>query len=346
MKKVFLAVMVAMFFASQVMAGAAPDQVYFDGQFSKLQQSVAEVKGDTTQIVSILGNVFEGTVPRGGNLITLCNQHGWNLIVLMGHNGIDNPDAVAAEAKFQYPKTAEEFQVALKKGKPLYDGWLAKQKTTFRVNRIKVDTAEIDTLNIRVANIKEKLAIKDMEIDKLKIREVEITEHLRIKQAEIEDLRIKNAEIQSLKIENLEVKNALFHKLRVKELEIVNLKELLAQAQVRCQELKARGKACPEGMECGNRNSNPKWRFVSRDSFGGVPVIYGNIDRDGGPWIQSKWFVLGCETQIVVTNWDGRSDISSRLAAAQKEALRMEQRLRSGQLSYNCGQNHCYVCEF
>jgi len=133
------------------------------------------------------------------------------LIVLMGHNGISNPNIVSAGACFNYPQTAEEFQVALKKGKPLHDAWLKNQKIIFRVNRIKVDTAEIDELNIRVANIKERLVIKDMQIDRLKVRLVEISENL----------KIRKAEIQNLKTE----------KLRIKQLEIDNLKTLLAIAQ-------------------------------------------------------------------------------------------------------------------
>lgn len=207
-----------------VIAGA-PDKEYFDERFKELERASAEIKGDTSQIVSILGNVFEGTVPSGGTLTGLCNQYGWNLIVLMGHNNVANPNVVNVGAKFTYPRTADEFQQALAKGKPLYDAWLKEQKTTFRVNRIKVDTADIDTLNIRVATFKEKLSIKEMEIDQLKIREAEITERLKIKELEIEKLRVENAEIDNLRIHKLEVDN---------------LKELLREAGVCISNLESR----------------------------------------------------------------------------------------------------------
>lgn len=232
-----------------------PGQSYFDQRFDALERSTAEIKGDTTQIVSILGNVFEGTVPSGGTLTKLCNDMGWNLVVLMGHNNISNPNVVAAGESFSYPQTHEEFQEALAKGKPLYDAWLKNQSTTFRVNRMKVDTAEIDELNVRVASFKEKLEIKNMEIDQLQVRLAEITEKLSVKKAEIEELnvkvanleevnidelKVKDAQIENLRIENLRVKNALIDKLRIKQLEIDNLQELLALAEKRCQELEAR----------------------------------------------------------------------------------------------------------
>ncbi len=240
------------------LAGAddeVPGKVYFDEQFNSLQQSVAEVKGDTSQTLAIIGNIFEGTVPKGGNITRLCNENGWNMIVLMGHNGITDPNKVVAGACFTYPQTAEEFQLALKKGKPLYDVWLKNQSTTFRVNQMKVDSADIDRLNVRVANFKEKLAIKDMEIDQLKIRTAEITEELRIKKAEVGELnvkvanfdqvninrlRVKDAKIESLEIEKLRIKDALIDKLRIKQLEIDNLADLLKQAQARCRQLEAR----------------------------------------------------------------------------------------------------------
>jgi hypothetical protein len=196
------------------------DKTYFDQQFTQLQKSVAEVKGDTAQTVSILGKVFQGTVPKNGTLIALCNANGWNLIVLMGHNGISDPDTVATGTTFQYPKTTEEFQSALKKGKPLYDAWLAKQKTTFRVNRVKVDTAQIDELNVRVLNVTEKLKIKDMEVDTLRIRLAEVTEKLRIKE--------------------LEIGKATIDQLHIKQLEIDNLKDLCAQLRARCAQMEAR----------------------------------------------------------------------------------------------------------
>lgn len=236
----------SLIFSGSVFAGKIPEQDYFDQKFSALERSASEIKGDTTQIVSILGNVLEGTVPAGGNLTRLCNEKGWNLIVLMGHNGISNPNVVVAGSCFGYPKTAEEFQQALAKGKPLYDAWLKNQSTTFRVNRIKVDTVEIDELNVRVATFKEKLEIKDMQIDKLQIRLVEITEKLSVKKVEIDELEvkvanfeevnidnlnIKDAEIENLRIENLRVKNALIDNLRIKQLAIDNLNTLLATAQ-------------------------------------------------------------------------------------------------------------------
>lgn len=236
MGKKMLVVLMGLCFLAMVpafaLAGAddeMPGKDYFDERFNGLERSVVEVKGDTSQIVSILGNVFEGTVPKGGNITRLCNEKGWNMIVLMGHNGIANPNKVAAGACFTYPQTAEEFQLALKKGKPLYDAWLKTQSTTFRVNRIKVDTAEIDQLNVRVANFKEKLAIKDMEVDQLKVRIVEITEQLNIKQANIDQLNVGQANFKQVNIDQL----------RIKQLEIDNLADLLRQAQVRCRKLEA-----------------------------------------------------------------------------------------------------------
>lgn len=209
---------------SVAMAAETPDKAYFDAQFGKLQQASAEIKGDTTQIVAILGNVFEDTVPSGGTLTSLCNKNGWNLIVLMGHNNISNPDNVAADAKFLYPKTADEFQAALTKGKPLYDAWLKTKKIAFKVDRIKVDTVDIDKLNVRVARVSEELSIKNMEINRLKIREAEITEALRIKKMEIEDLRIKNATIDHLKIRLAEIDQLRIRQLAVKDACIAELR--------------------------------------------------------------------------------------------------------------------------
>ncbi len=206
------------------------DRVYFDEQFTSLQRSVAEVKGNTSQIVEILGNVFEGTVPRGGTLIQLCNQNGWNLVVLMGHNGISDPNKVAAGAKFEYPRTAEEFQLALEKGQPLYREWLKNQKTTFRVDRIQADAVDLNRLNVKMMNITEKLNIKEMEVDKLKVRLAEITEELRIKQLKIQKLNIDRANLRQVNIDQL----------RIKQLEIDNLKQLCEQMRKRCAELEAR----------------------------------------------------------------------------------------------------------
>jgi hypothetical protein len=240
MKKIVLAVMmVCFFFVGGALAGypravqisePIPGQSYFDQRFDALERSTAEIKGDTSQIVSILGNVFEGTVPSGGTLTSLCNKMGWNLVVLMGHNGISDPNVVAAGQKFTYPQTHEEFQSALAKGKPLYDNWLKNQSTAFRVNRIKADTVDIDELNVRVATFKEKLVIKNMEIDKLQIRLAEITEKLSVKEAEIETLRIENTHLG----------NVYADKVHIKQLEIDNLRELLTLAENRCRELEAR----------------------------------------------------------------------------------------------------------
>lgn len=315
-----------------------PGKAYFDRQFGLLQGQVAEVKGDTTQIVSILGNVFEGTVPKGGTLTGLCNQNGWNLIVLMGHNKIVDPNKVAAGTCFTYPKTAEEFQLALKKGKPLYDSWLAKQKTTFRVNRVKVDTAEIDTLNIRVANIKEKLAIKDMEVDQLKVRLAEITERLRIKKAEVDELnvkvanfdrmnidqlRIKDAKIQNLEIEKMRIKDALIDKLRIKNLQIDKLKDLLRQAQLRCQQLEAWPPKIVElvvpvtpGLVQFRQDSNcgdpwwPKsweWPLIEESQQEGIlPVfyhVYHIIDEPWKDFLKVKIDYYDTDTKMCYSVW-------------------------------------------
>jgi hypothetical protein len=250
MKKIVLAVMmICFFFVGGALAGypravqisePIPGQSYFDQRFDALERSTAEIKGDTSQIVSILGNVFEGTVPSGGTLTGLCNKMGWNLVVLMGHNGISDPNVVAAGQSFTYPQNHQEFQAALAKGKPVYDAWLKNQNTTFRVNRIKADTVDIDELNVRVATFREKLAIKDMEIDKLRIRLAEITEKLSVKEADIEILRIKNAEIENLKVKNASLENVYIDKLRIRQLEIDNLRELLTLAENRCRELESR----------------------------------------------------------------------------------------------------------
>ncbi len=343
-KKLFaavIAVLAMVLTPAFVLAGGGgnetPGQAYFDQQFDRLQGSVAEVKGDTTQIVSILGNVFEGTVPKGGTLINLCNQHGWNLIVLMGHNGIENPDVVAAGECFEYPQTTEEFQAALRKGKPFYDAWLAKQSTTFRVNRVKVDTAEIDELNIRVANIKEKLAIKDMEVDQLKIRLAEITERLRVKKAEIEELNVKmakfdqmnidqlqirDAKIENLEIEKMRIKDALIDKLRIKQLKIDNLEELLVQAQARCQELEARSPVVVEkpvpvapgvasfrqDNDCGEPYfpSSWEWQFIEAAQKEGIVPVFWYINRqpeDVGGWLKVKIDYYDRDTKMCYTVW-------------------------------------------
>ena len=240
-----LAIVALMVMVSGVVFAETPEKDYFDKQFIQLNKLVAEVKGDTTQIVSILGNVFEGTVPKGGNLIKLCNENGWSLVVLMGHNEIINPNIVAVGTCFSYPQTIEEFKQALSKGKPLYDAWLKKQQTTFRVNQIKADTVEIDELNIRIATFKEELMIKDMQIDQLRIRLAEITEKLSVKKAEIGELNVKvanldqvnigklnvkDAEIKNLRIQNLEIKNAFIEKMRINNLEVQRLQCLLDTA--------------------------------------------------------------------------------------------------------------------
>ncbi len=241
MKKIglFLMVMVISCFISASAFAAAVDKQHFDESISSLQASLASVKGDTTQIVSILGHVFEGTVPSGGTLTSLCNQNGWNLIVLMGHNNISNPDRVKAGASFTYPKTTSEFRAALRKGKPLYTAWLKTKKTTFKVNRIQTDTVDINKLNVKVAHISEELKVKNMKIDQLQIRQAEITEKLRIKEAEIENLRVQNAtidqlrirlaEIEKLRIQDLAVKNALIEKLRIAQLQIGQKDQQIAQ---------------------------------------------------------------------------------------------------------------------
>lgn len=208
----------------QAIAAGTPDQEYFDAQFTKLQGKVAEVKGDTSQIVSILGNVFEGTVPSGGTLTSLCNDNGWNMVVLMGHNNISNPDVVAAGKCFSYPKTAEEFSSALTRGKPLYDAWLRTKKVTFKVAQIEADTVNIDKLNVRVARVAEELSIKNMTIDKLKVREAEILETLKIKNLEIENLRVQNATIDHLKIRLAEIDELRIRQLAVKDACIAELR--------------------------------------------------------------------------------------------------------------------------
>jgi hypothetical protein len=229
MKKIFF-MMVVVACASFAQGSEFADRQYFNQQFNFLQQSVAEVKGDTTQIVEILGNVFEGTVPSGGTLTGLCNQNGWNLIVLMGHNGISNPNRVAAGASFTYPKTTAEFQEALRKGKPLYREWLKHQKTTFRVNRIQADSVDLNRLNVKVMNVTEQLKIKNMEIDQLKVRLAEVTEQLRIKQLDIQQLNVDQANFRQVNIDQL----------RIKQLEIDNLKALCEQMRRRCAELESR----------------------------------------------------------------------------------------------------------
>lgn len=232
-----------------------PGQSYFDKKFDEMMFSLGELKANDYEIKSILGKVFEGTVPKGGTVLELCKETGWELIPLMGHNNIVDPNVVAAGTTFTYPQTQEELEQALKRGRVLYAAWLKNQPTTFRVNRMKVDTVEIDKLNVRVASFKEKLEIKNMEIDQLQVRLAEITEKLSVKKAEIEELnvkvanleevnidelKVKDAQIENLRIENLRVKNALIDKLRIKQLEIDNLQELLALAEKRCQELEAR----------------------------------------------------------------------------------------------------------
>jgi len=257
-----------------------PNQKYFDQKFDQLQSAVVEVKGDTSQIVDILGNVFEGTVPSGGTLIGLCNKNGWNLIVLMGHNGIVNPSKVLADTKFQYPSTAEEFKTALNKGRLLHQAWLKKQSTTFRVNRIKVDTAEIDKLNIRVAHVTEELKIKNMKINELKIRLAEITKELRIKQANIEQLNVDQTNLKQVNIDQL----------HIKQLEIDNLKDLCNQMRRQCAMLEARP---PKVVQ--------KEIVVYRDASGAT-VGKGtckDIPWDAtGIWAEFPEGAVGSETQL------------------------------------------------
>ncbi len=222
-KTTLLAVCVAMmlFVSQAAMAGGTEDESdSLEGKLNQIQESINAVHGDTTEIKGIIGHVFEGTVPKGGSFIALCNQNGWSLIVAMGHNNLANPSEVAAGTAFTYPQTQAEFKAALAKGKALHKDWLSKQSTTFRVNRIKVDTVEIDKLKVRVVHVTEQLKIKDMEIDTLRIRLADVTEKLRIKELEIGKVTID--------------------KLHIKQLEIDNLKDLCTQLRARCAQLEAR----------------------------------------------------------------------------------------------------------
>ena len=337
-------------FASSVLVNIPepiPGQSYFDQRFDNLERQTAEIKGDTSQIVSILGNVFEGTVPSGGTLTGLCNRQGWNLVVLMGHNNITNPNVVEAGQKFTYPQNHEEFQQALAKGKPLYDNWLKNQSTTFRVNRIKVDTVEIDELNVRVASFKEELEIKNMKIDQLQIRLAEITEKLSVKKAEIEELnvrvanfqevnidnlKVKDAQIENLRIENLRIKNALIDKLRIKQLEIDNLHELLSLAENRCRELEARppkiveravpvtpGEICfRQDNDCGEPYIPGSWEIpmIQKSQGAGlVPVYwYLNCQPDGSLKVKVDYFDF--ETRRSYSLWCQRN------LASEEDALK------------------------
>jgi hypothetical protein len=273
-----MAVMVAC--ASFVQASEVADRQYFDDQFNNLQSAVAGVRGDTTQIVEILGSVFEGTVPSGGTLTGLCNQNGWNLIVLMGHNGITNPNKVHAGASFVYPKTSAEFQEALAKGKPLYHEWLKNQKTTFRVNRIQADSMDLKRLNIQVMDVTEKLKIKNMEVDKLKIRLAEVTEQLRIKQLDIQQLNVDQANFRQVNIDQL----------RIKQLEIDNFKALCDQMRRRCAELESRP---PQVVE--------KEVVVYRDATK-AEVARGTCNDNPWPavyqWADFPEGAIGTETQL------------------------------------------------
>jgi len=228
-----------------------------------------------------------------------------------------------------------------------------KVEKDIEVPKIKV-TKKIKTPKIVVEKeittpkvVAEKVETKLLEAEKIKAKELEV-ELAKIRLAEIEKAKIKLAEIEEANIELARIKLAEIEKAKIKlaEVELARVKKVEIEKAANVGKKSGAGKECKEGEECGNRNTNPKWSYKSKDSYGGVTVIYGQNNAVSGTWIQSKWFVPGKETQIVVTNWDGKSNISQRLVAAQAEAKRTEQRIRSGQLAYTCGQNHCYVCEF
>ena len=283
MKKMIavLAVVACVSFVSLAAASdASVDQEYFDTQFNSLQKSIAEVKGDTSQIVEILGNVFEGTVPNGGTLTGLCNKNGWNLIVLMGHNGIADPDKVMAGTRFTYPSTATEFQTALVKGRPLYNAWLKKQKKTFRVNRISADSMDLKRLNIQVMNVTEQLKIKNMEIDQLKVRLAEVSEQLRIKQLDIQQMNVDQANFQQVNI----------NQLHIKQLEIDNLKQLCKQLRQRCAELESRPPQVVTKKVVIYRDAGKS--IVAKDTCKDIPW-----DADG-IWADFPEGAIGSETQL------------------------------------------------
>lgn len=323
-------------------ATGTPGKAYFDEQFGGLQRSVselrkavAEVKGDTSQTVSILGNVFEWTVPKGGTVSDfLAKIENGNLPTFMGANDISDPNKVAAGAHFVYPRTVEELEEAMRKGKPLYDAWLKKQPRNLRFDQVKVETMNIERLNIKVANIKEKLVIKNMEVDQLKVRLAEITERLRVKKVEVDELnvkvanfdkmnidqlRIKDAKIKNLEIEKLRIKDALIDQLRIANLQIGNLKDLLAQAQLRCRQLENRPpkvveRAVPvtpgpvqfrQDNDCGEPYFPKSWEWQFIETVlkdGKVPVFwYLNQQPDGSLKVKVDYY--DAESKKCYTVW-------------------------------------------
>ncbi len=176
-----------------------------------------------------------------------------------------------------------------------------------------------------------------MEVDQLKIRLAEITEKLRVKKAEVEELnvrlanfdqmninqlRVKDAKIKNLKIEKMRIKDALVDKLRIKNLQIDNLKDLLAQAQARCQELEARPprvveKPVPvtpgpaqfrQDHNCGEPYfpSSWEWQFIEKSQKEGIVPVFWYLNRqpeDIGGWLKVKVDYYDRDTKMCYTVW-------------------------------------------
>ncbi|MEI6587443.1 MAG: hypothetical protein WCO05_00670 [Candidatus Moraniibacteriota bacterium] len=221
---------------------------------------------------------------------------------------------------------------------------------TMRVNTLivkdaKIDKAEIAKAEIELAKIKKalikKAKIKDAEVRNLKVQMAEFEkahfEYACFKQAEVDLLKVRLAEIETANIKTANINTA---NINTANIDTANINRLNRKGGGSGYSVKPSSLPCTS-PPCGNRSGNPNWHKTGESTLGEFALIYGWNDQvKKGPKIQSKIRHTG-EIQVVVTNWDGFSDISTRINNAYAGA----RELREKNISPNCGQRDCYVCE-
>ncbi|MCX6761364.1 MAG: hypothetical protein NTY33_00745 [Candidatus Moranbacteria bacterium] len=225
------------------------------------------------------------------------------------------------------------------------DGNTETNTDTMRVNTLivkdaKIDKAEIQKAEIELAKIRKalirKAKIKDVEVRNLKVQMAEFEkahfEYACMKQAEVDTLKVRLAEIETANIQTANIEMA--------NINVANVGQLNGKGG---GYVKPTSLPCTD-PPCGNRSKNPNWHKTGESTLGEFALIYGWNDQVKGTKIQSKIHNNkkgGSEIQVVVTNWDGVKDISARINHAYAGA----RELRNKNISPNCGQSDCYVCE-
>jgi hypothetical protein len=222
-------------------------------------------------------------------------------------------------------------------------------KDTMRVNTLIVKDAKIDKAEIKKAEI-ELAKIKKALIRKAKINEAEV-KHLKAELAEFEKAhmkyaQIKEAEVNLLKVKLAEIETANINTANIKTANIdtanintANVNQLNNKGGGSGYLIKPASLPC-SSPPCGNRSPNPKWHRVGEiSSLGGIRLVYGWNNNVKETKIQSKYNSELGVVEIIVTSWDGVSDIAARLNRAYAAAVELQGRRIS------CNQRDCYVCE-